>query len=243
MSRWTFALRPPAGRASYLGVARDLTLPTPPIPVVAGLVTRPATPADFPAMVAFTQAPDFKGNRLKMADLERRYHRGDVCFMVSHHGEIATLGWTRFDNAGYLAAGIDIPLRANEAYVGAIFTRAMVRGRGLVTTGSLEHLRWLKERGVTKAYGWVRSANLPMLRTTKRLGWHATSHVEQYFLWFGVRIPIANIVTVADTSDPLAQWCGRERIRFRSGLRVFRQGPVDVPAGRKRSPRTTIETE
>jgi hypothetical protein len=243
MPRWTFALRPPAGRASYFGVARDLTLATPKLPLVDGLVTRPAGPDDFPRMIAFMDAPDFQGNRLQMADLERRYRRGDVCFMAEYRGEIASLGWMRFDSAAYPMAGIDVPLRKDEVYIGAIFTRTTVRGRGVVTTGSLEPLKWLKARGFTKGYGWVRSANVPMLRTIRRIGWNVTSQVTQYFLWFGVRLPVVNVVTVADRTDPLAQWCTRDRIRFRSGLRLFREGALEIPTAQKGPPRGTAEPE
>jgi hypothetical protein len=163
--------------------------------------------------------------------------------MVEYHGELSTLGWMRFDSAAYPVAGIEIPLQQDEVYIGAVFTRTNLRGRGGVTTGSVEQLKWLRARGITKAYAWIRTANRPMLRTVQRIGWNVKVQVLQYYVSFGIRIPVVNVVTVADPADPLAAWCSRKRMSFRSGLRIDRQGEIAMPAAPRRPGRRPEEPD
>ncbi|MDR7419027.1 MAG: GNAT family N-acetyltransferase [Armatimonadota bacterium] len=222
-------VQPPIGRSVYLGVAKDLGESAPRFSPPEGIVGRAATEEDFPRLVEFMQAPDFRGNRLRLDDLHRRYARGDVCVIGEQRGEIVVLGWVRFDSAAYPLAGIDIPLQRHEAYLGAIFAHPRVRGRGVTTRGALLLYDWLRVRGITTAYGWVQPANRPMVRTMLRLGWGVKAQVTQYFVWAGVRLPVVNIVQVSNPADPLCDWCSMARIRFRCGLRIFRHGPIVLP--------------
>jgi hypothetical protein len=157
--------QPPVGRALYLGVAKDLTEAAPWFALPKGLSARAATEDDFSRLVAFMQEPEFRGKRLRLADVQQRYRRGDRCLIGEHDGEIIGMSWVRFDSAAYPLAGINVPLRRHEAYLGAIFVRPRLRGRGGLTGGSLVGYAWLREHGITMAYGWVQPTNRPMVRT------------------------------------------------------------------------------
>jgi GNAT superfamily N-acetyltransferase len=214
---------------SYVGVALDATAPPRRFPLVEGVTGRPATRDDFPRLIAFMAMPEFQGNRLKQADLERRYRRGDICYVAEHRGELATLAWLRFDSAAYPVAGIDVPLRTDEVYQGAIFTHPRLRSRGIIPTAwAVAQRPWLLDRGITKVYGWIRDDNHPMLRTIRRLGWMPAARVTQYFVWAGARLSVVNIVLVDDAAGMPSDWCSKDRISFRTGLRLFRRGPVRV---------------
>lgn len=220
--------RPPFGKLEYYAFARDTTRRVPALPDRPGATVRLATPADVPHLLRLMDQPDYRGGRMDRPSLERRVAIGDKCFVAEQDGEIAAVSWMRFDNATYRKAWLSVPLRAGEAYIAGTFTVPRFRNTGLGTMVAIERLRWMYEHGIHIAYSWVDTQNPPMLTVMAKTDWMPVAAVTQFYPR-GLRRPTFNIVRVPDPENPLAAWCGPERIRFPRGLAFFTRGRTMPP--------------
>jgi len=220
---WQRVARLRFAKSDFLACAWNLGALIPAVSPPVGASIRPADPADFPRVAAFTQHADFRGTRMQPNDVEGRYHKGHVCFIAAWRGEIASVSWIRFDDASLRLSGIEAPLRPGEAYVTAVFTLPAYRNRGLATAVAADQLRWLRGRGLRAAFLWVHPRNQAMLNVVRRTGWRPVGRVTQV-LWRGKeRIPLVNLSAVLDPADPLSL-CSSRRLTFTAGVSVFRRG-------------------
>lgn len=219
----------PFGKLEYYAFARDTTRRVPSLPHRPGAAVRVAEPADFPKLLHLMKQPDYRGGHLDTASLQRRLALGDKCFVLEQDGEIAVVSWIRFDNATYRKGWLSVPLRVGEAYIAGTFTVPRFRNTGLGTMVAVERLRWMYEQGVQAAYSWVDTQNPPMLKVMGKTDWHPVAAVSQFYPR-GLRRPTLNIVRVPDPDNPLAAWCGPDRIHFPRGIAFFKNGPT-MPRG------------
>ena len=225
---WRKLLRP-LDTLDLLAAARDLSVPPPDIPLPLGVTARPATPEDLPHLAAVMEPYraeiwDFRGEGALVATFEQRLRAGDLCLIGELRGTIAYMGWTRFDEASLQRVGIHVTLREGEAYGYGVFALPAFRGQGLSTTVGVERLRWLREHGVRRFYGWVSASNAAIQKVQTRLGYRTVASVRQIYWRVRRRLVLVNQV-LYDPNDPLAEWCAPGRITFRGGITVFRRGP------------------
>lgn len=222
LARWRRILRPPLIRIDSLACVRELDTPFPDVPLPKGVTIRPATPNDFPRVAAAMANPEFRGSALTVENMARRYQDGGVCLIAESGDAIAYLSWIRFSDASLSREGIEVSLRPGEAYIDSIFAMPAYRGRGLATAVATARIKYLRQRGIKTAYGWVAPHNTPMVMVLTRAGYRVVGRVMQ-LLWLPIRhVPLVNVVVVTDPSDPLAGICSPDRLRFRSGITIYR---------------------
>ncbi len=173
-------------------------------------------------MAAAMTHPEFRGAALTVEQLARRHQDGGVCLIAESGEEIAYLSWIRLSDASLRREGIEVSLRPGEAYIDSIFAMPAYRGQGLATAVAAARIKYLRQRGIKTAYGWVAPHNTPMVTVLTRAGYRVVGRVMQ-LLWLPIRhVPLVNIVVVTDPSDPLAGICSPDRLRFRSGITIYR---------------------
>jgi len=228
LARWRKVLRP-LDTLDLLAATRDLTIPPPDIPLPPGVAARPATSEDLPHLAAVMEPYraeiwDFRGDGPLLEAFAHRIRTGDLCLIGELRGTIAYMGWMRFDEASLPRVGIHVVLREGEAYGYGVFALPAFRGQGLSTTVGVERLRWLREHGVRRFYGWVSASNAAIQKVQTRLGYRTVASVRQIYWRVRRRLVLLNQV-LYDPTDPLAEWCAPGRITFRGGITVFRRGP------------------
>ena len=60
------------------------------------------------------------------------------------------------------------------------------------------------------------------LKVRDRAGWRAVGRLSQFYWRIRRRYALLT-VTTSDPADPLAAWCGPERLRVEGGLRIARR--------------------
>lgn len=215
-------LRSPLVRVDWLAGARDLRAPIAEPTLPPGITVCTATTGDFGRMAAAMASLEFRGAALTIADIEQRYQNGDICIMAESGREIAYLSWVRFTDASMRKDRIEVPLRPGEAYMDSVYALPRFRGQGLATAVATARFRYLRERGITAVYAWVASHNTPIIGVLQRAGYRIVGRVTQFIWRLGGRVPLLNIVTVTDPSNPLADICSRHRLRTHSGVTVYR---------------------
>lgn len=170
-------------------------------------------------------AEDFRGRPLGVDDIARRSARGDACLIAEAGGRLAYLSWIKFSDASMRPSGVEIPLRPGEAYIDAVFAMPAYRGQGLATAVAAARLRYLRDRGVKVAFGWVAPHNTPILRVLEHAGYRITGSISQLIWQLRTRAPLLSVLVAIDAAgaDPSLQLCTAERVRFRTGLVIYRR--------------------
>jgi ribosomal protein S18 acetylase RimI-like enzyme len=174
-------------------------------------------------MAAVMESPEFRGEPLTADMMARRYHDGSVCLIAELGETIVYLSWIRFSDASMHRDGIEVPLRPGEAYIDSIFAMPAYRGQGLATAAAIARLKYLRQRGIRAAYGWVAPHNTPMIKLLARVGYQEVGRITQIVWRLGRRVPLVNLITVAEPADSLADTCSPRRLKLRSGVTVYRR--------------------
>lgn len=173
-------------------------------------------------------ADDFLGRPLGVDDIAQRSERGDVCMIAEARSHPVYLSWIKFSDASMRFNGVEVPLRHGEAYVDAVFATPAFRGQGLATAVAVARLKYLRDRGVKVAFGWVAPHNTPIIRVLQRAGYRIVGSISQLIWQVGTRVPLLNVVVAIDAvdADPALQLCTPERVRCRTGVVIYRRRPA-----------------
>lgn len=90
------------------------------------------------------------------------------------------------------------------------------------TAAGLERHRWLRDHGIRRVYGWMRAENTAMHEVRDRAGWRTVGRLTQFYWRIRRRYALLT-VTISDPADPLAAWCGPDRLRVEGGIRIARR--------------------
>ncbi|MGH2454163.1 MAG: GNAT family N-acetyltransferase [bacterium] len=102
------------------------------------------------------------------------------------------------------------------------YTLPAFRGGGVATAAGLERHRWLRDHGIRRVYGWMRAENTAMHKVRDRAGWRTVGRLTQFYWRIRRRYALLT-VTISDPADPLAAWCGPDRLRVEGGIRIARR--------------------
>lgn len=226
--QWRAILRLPIIRVASLACARRLDAPFEEVSPPQGVTIRVATTGDAPRLAAAMAGSEFRGSRLGVDDVARRFASGDGCLIAEAGEQVAYLSWIKFTDASMRRNGVEVPLRPDEAYIDAVFAMPSYRGQGLATAVAAARLTYLRDRGVKVAFGWVAPHNTPIIRVLQRAGYRIVGSISQLIWQVGSRTPMLNVVVAIDSAgaDPSLQLCTPERVRCRTGLVIYRRRPA-----------------
>jgi ribosomal protein S18 acetylase RimI-like enzyme len=110
-------------------------------------------------------------NELEAEFVERARRGLDLCFGAVRDGRLAVYAWFALDSAeGVHAAGVDLGLPSDTAYLYKGFTPPDFRGRDLYPACLVAAVPALRPRGIERVIAFVRWSNEAALRGCRRAG-------------------------------------------------------------------------
>lgn len=104
----------------------------------------------------------------RLVEFSKRLAEGQLCFIVRHNQKCVAKMWCDLKEFNF--SPCRFPLKDNEAYLYAVTTDSLYRGKGLAPFMRLSCYKALARDGIEKFYSYTDYFNTPAIRFKEKLG-------------------------------------------------------------------------
>jgi GNAT superfamily N-acetyltransferase len=130
---------------------------------------------------------------LPAAETQRRYDRGDRCFVVFEAGRPIIEVWLHFGSCYIRGPGLLLQLGEGDAYVYGVFVDSAHRGRGLYKLALEEVALMLARRGIKRIVQVVEEGKEIPLKTLPKLGYRLCGAIRHRTLFHRKQTTVTDV--------------------------------------------------